>query len=180
MTNKSGLLIAVGVIAFFDCNNGWAQDREANATPAILERVYACSAIEDDQARLACFDQAVPVLRTAQSGGQIVALDTANVQELQQQSFGFSLPAIDNILPRFGNHAERVENIEATVESMRVLNSGHTLFSLSNGQVWTQVDTARVRNVRAGDAIRVQRASLGSFMLISPRGGMGIRVRRND
>jgi hypothetical protein len=51
---------------------------------------------------------------------------------------------------------------------------------MNNGQVWTQVEAERVRNVRVGDTVTIERASLSSFMISSPRGGMGIRVRRSQ
>jgi hypothetical protein len=34
--------------------------------------------------------------------------------------------------------------------------------------------------VHVGDIITIRRAALGSFMLISPRGGAGHRVRREE
>ena len=35
-------------------------------------------------------------------------------------------------------------------------------------------------NVRAGTNVRVRRAMMGSFMLVSERGGAGYRVRREQ
>jgi hypothetical protein len=64
------------------------------------------------------------------------------------------------------------------VTRVRVGPTGYHTFEMENGQVWTQVEPANARNVRAGDVVSIRRASLGSFRLISSRGGAGHRVRR--
>jgi hypothetical protein len=157
------------------------QDEAGATTPDQLQRVYACAAIVGDAERLACYDAAVPQLQTAQAGGQVVALDRGNLERMQEQSFGFNLPDLQNLLPRFGaGEAAAVESVQATVDRIELHASGRSSFYMSNGQVWTQVEAERVRNVRTGDTVEIARASLGSFMMISPRGGMGIRVRRSQ
>jgi hypothetical protein len=159
----------------------FAQDnREAEmaATPEALERVYSCTETASDAERLACYDASVRALREAQTGGQVVALDRGNVERIQRQSFGFSLPAVDRLLPRFGHEDGTLERVDVTVQRMSVGASGRTTFYMTDGQVWTQVDADPVRNVRVGDNVSIRRAAMGSFMLSPSRNGMGHRIRR--
>lgn len=148
------------------------------ATPETLERVYSCTNTAGDAERLACYDAAVRALRAAQTDGQVVALDRGNVERIQRQSFGFSLPAVDRLLPQFGHDEGTLERVEVTVQRMSINNVGRTTFYMSDGQVWQQVDPDRVRNVREGDNVTIRRASLGSFMLSPSRNGQGHRIRR--
>lgn len=156
------------------------RDAETTTTPAALERVYACTATATDAERLACYDSAVAALRGAQSSGEVVAIDRGNVERLQRDSFGFNLPSIGNLLPQVGHGDNVVDRVEATVTRMSLSPSGRSTFYMEDGQVWTQVDPERVYNVRAGDTVTIRRAAMGSFMISSPRGGAGIRVRRSE
>ncbi|MBY0562605.1 MAG: hypothetical protein K2P58_00365 [Hyphomonadaceae bacterium] len=169
-------IVVIALAAFAASTPALAQEQP---TPPSLERVYECANLSDSAERLACYDTAVAALRTAQTGGQVVAIDRASVENLQRQSFGFDLPAVQRLLPSFGDRAV-VESVEATVERITELQSGRLAFRLSNGQVWHQVDTERVRNVREGDTITIRDAALGSFLMVSPRGGRGVRVRRQN
>jgi hypothetical protein len=67
--------------------------------------------------------------------------------------------------------------VTAKVERIVAQRSGRSVFYMSNGQVWTQVEAETVRNVRAGDEVTINSASFGSFLMSSPRGGRAIRVR---
>lgn len=154
--------------------------QDAPATPAALEAVYACASETDLSRRLACYDSAVANLRGAQTSGDVVAIDRGNVEQMQRDSFGFNLPSIGNLLPQVGHRDNVVDRVEVTVARMSTSATGRTTFYMEDGQVWTQVDPDRVYNVRAGDTVTVRRAALGSFMISSPRGGAGIRVRRQE
>ncbi len=181
MKNAIAAILCVSALGF----SAWpafAQNREAEttATPAALERVYACAATASEAERLACYDSAVAALRGAQSSGEVVAIDRGNVERLQRDSFGFNVPSIANLLPRIGHDDNVVRRVEMTVTRVSVGPSGRSTFYMSDGSVWTQVNADRVRNVRQGDTVTVERASLGSFLLSSPRGGMGHRIRRAE
>jgi hypothetical protein len=147
-------------------------------TPQALTDVYTCAQVQDDAQRLQCYDGAVGRLRQAETQGQVVAVDRAQAQEIERDSFGFHLPSLSRLLPNLEGSDDVIDNIEMTVTRVRVSALGYHTFEMENGQVWTQVEPENARNVRAGDVVSIRRASLGSFRLISSRGGSGHRVRR--
>jgi hypothetical protein len=147
-------------------------------TPETLTNVYSCADIQADAERLRCYDDAVRALRQAQTQGQVVAVDREQARSVAQESFGFNLPSLSRLLPNLEGSDEAIENVQATVTRMRTSPDGYTTFEMEGGQVWTQVEPQSSRNVRVGDVVTIQRAALGSFRLISPRGGRGHRVRR--
>lgn len=174
------VIAAIASLAMLASTAPRAAAQDAAATPAALEAVYACSSETDQTRRLACYDAAVSALRGAQTSGEVVAIDRGNVERMQRDSFGFNLPSIANLMPRIGHDDDVVDRVEVTVARMSTGASGRTTFYMEDGQVWAQIDPERVYNVRAGDTVTIRRAALGSFMISSPRGGAGIRVRRSE
>lgn len=148
--------------------------------PEQLAQAYACRAIENTEERVACYDRAIDQMMAAEQQGQFVAVDRAQVEAAQRESFGFSLPSIDSLLPRLGNSEDTFDRVEVTVQRISVSDTGRATFYMSDGQVWQQVDPQRIRNVRAGDPVTIRRAALGTYMMISPRPGAGHRVRRQN
>lgn len=165
----------------------WASAAQAQTTPETpetLRQVYACADISEDAARLACYDQSIGRLRAAESEGQVVAVDRAQMQTIERDAFGFSLPSIANILTRRGNNdgdADRdiVERIEMEVARVASRLDGRHSFVMTNGQSWIQIQPNSASNVRPGDTITIRRAALGSYML-SPERGAAHRVRREE
>ena len=155
-----------------------AQTEPSPRTPETLGAVYSCTEIQNDAERLRCFDDAVRHLRQAQTQGQVVAVDREQARSVAQESFGFNLPSLSRLLPNLQGSEERIENVQATVTRIRTSPDGYSTFEMEGGQVWTQVEPQSARNVRVGDIVTIERAALGSFRLISPRGGRGHRVRR--
>jgi hypothetical protein len=161
-----------------------------DATPEALDRVYACAAIADSTERLACFDAAVGALRTADEAGNFVSVDREQVQELERDAFGFSLPSLPRLFGRGEENAANdqqeagaglsVEEVELVVSRISMRGDGRAVFTMENGQRWVQVQSERVRNLREGDTVTIRRASLGSFMLAPSDGGGGYRVRREE
>jgi hypothetical protein len=149
-------------------------------TPQALTDVYACGQIQDDAQRLQCYDNAVGRLRQAETQGQVVAVDRAQADEIERDSFGFHLPSLARLLPNLEGSDREIDNIQMTVASVRASPTGYHTFEMENGQIWTQVEPQRARNVRPGDTVTIERAALGSFRLISSRGGAGHRVRRQS
>lgn len=158
-----------------------AQSSETPPPSAEVEALYACAQIADDAARLACYDGATARMRQAQTEGRFVAVDRAQVETMQRESFGFSLPSIANLMPRLGGGDDAgLESVALEVERIYGRSDGHAVFVMTNGQRWEQVDTRSPRNIRPGDTVTVRRASLGSFMLVGTRGGTAHRVRRQE
>lgn len=150
---------------------------EQSGTADPLASLYVCADNADQAARLSCYDSAVATLRAGAASGQIVALDRGHVQEIERDSFGFTLPSLTRLLPSIGSG--EVEAVELHLARIAPRPNERSAFVMSDGQVWTQVETKRVRNLRAGDTVRVRRAALGSYILISPH-GTAYRVRREN
>lgn len=175
----SGLVVAVAAaFVAFGPARAAAQPETPNASPEAIARVYACADIQDDQQRLACFDAATAALREAERTGDLVALDQTQVRTMRQGAFGFSLPNLDNLFARSPD-AEEMDSVQLQVE--RVASRGHLYaFIMTDGQVWVQTEAQRANNVREGDTVTIRRGVLGSFFLVSQRGGSDHRVRREN
>lgn len=148
----------------------------APSRPELLSRLVACRAVADSAARLACYDGATDALDSAERDGQVVVVDRAQVSAARRQLFGFQLPSIT--LFDQGERADPINEIETTLTRAVLVGEGRWLFTLADGSVWRQIDTESVnfRN-RAGEAVRVRRASLGSYLLTT-EGSRAVRVRR--
>jgi hypothetical protein len=151
----------------------------APATPEAVSAVFACAQVQSDEERLTCYDRAVGNMQRAQTEGDLVAVDREQIQTIQRESFGFSLPSVGRLLPDFGRRdGESFDELEMRIVSVIERANGRYAFEMENGQTWVQVDAQRVYNVREGDVITVRRAALGSYMLSPSRGGAAHRVRR--
>src|SRR6476661_923391 len=141
-----------------------------------LSRVTACRSIADNAARLTCYDAAVSALDTAERQGEVVVVDRAQIGEVRRQLFGFQMPALPNLFG--GEPAAEIDSIETTLQSATEIGHNRWVFRLADGGVWRQVDTDPFRGQpRPGDAVRVRKASLGSF-LMTVGGSRAVRVRR--
>ncbi len=157
---------------------------QAPATPGVLDQVYACATVTDEAARLTCYDNAVGRLREAQSSGNLVAVDRQQAQEIQRDAFGFSLPSLPRLFGGRGDNQqtaiEEVAEMRLEVASVTSRRNMPSVFTMTNGQVWVQIDDENARNVRQGGAVTVRRASMGSFLMSVDAGGPAIRVRRHQ
>jgi hypothetical protein len=150
----------------------------AAADPDPMATVYACAEIADAGARLACFDKEVGALKAQQAQGAFAAIDVKRAEIITRDAFGFSIPSLPRLkLPTFSGGEIKAQTM--TIE--RVDGSGpRAAFRMSNGQVWRQIDTDRNRGVRAGAEVSIEKASMGSFLLVPKSGGIGLRVRREQ
>ncbi|WP_339737616.1 hypothetical protein [uncultured Maricaulis sp.] len=89
MTSRLALIAALSGIAVLTPATALADDPVAD--------ILACRAIEPIEARLACFDSAAATLASAHSSGDIVTVMREDVEAVERDSFGFSMPS----LPRF-------------------------------------------------------------------------------
>ncbi len=145
----------------------------AETTP--LSPLYACQAITDAAARLACFDQTAATIKTQEDSGAVVSVDKSRAERIQREAFGFNLPSLPKLgLP--GSGAD-VEAVQATLVGLSPLGEGHYLFRLDNGQVWEQVDDRLERPRALPTPITIKKAAMGSYLLkIGTQ--RAVRVRR--
>lgn len=170
------------IVAFMVCvllaGSAAAQTPAPNA--GVLDQVYACATVSGETERLACYDQAVGRLRQAQTSGDIVAVDRAQAEEIERDAFGFSLPSLPRLFGRDRDAEPAFTELQLEIARVDARPNLPARFTMSNGQVWTQIGTEAVRHVRAGGAVRIRRAALGSFLMSVEAGGAAIRVRRTQ
>ena len=145
-----------------------------------LDQVFACAAVTGETERLACYDQAVGRLRQAETSGEVVTVDRAQAEEIERDAFGFSLPSLPRLFGRERGAEPAFTELRLEIARVESRPNLPARFTMSNGQVWTQIGTEAVRNVRPGGAVTVRRAALGSFLMSVEAGGAAIRVRRTQ
>lgn len=166
-------LAAVAAVASL---SGQATPPQARAET--LSRVTACRAITDSAARLSCYDTAVSALDSAERQGDVVVMDRAQVGEARRQLFGFEMPALPRLFGAAAEGVPEIDSIETTLQSATQIADNHWVFRLADGGVWRQIDSEPLRiRPRQGDAVRVRKASLGSF-LMTVGDSRAVRVRR--
>lgn len=182
-------ILTAAMIAAASSGVAIAQDRDGGRTA--LERIYACRATAADAQRLACYDAAAAGLDAGETAGGAVAVTpgsggapaaTAGTMQAGNMQAGNTRAGDMRTAPiaptiRGGMPEAEPYRVTAKVERILAQRSGRSVFYMSNGQVWTQVEAETVRNVRAGDEVTINSASFGSFLMSSPRGGRAIRVR---
>ena len=160
-----------------------------------------CVEIADDAARLACYDRvagratAAPVTSAPAAAASATAAPTAAASATAAPAtaapattvvppataasgndpvaeFGLSQQAIKQRDPEGW-----VDSISGTVRGVTQNASGRYVVELDNGQVWAQAETDAYPVLKAGDAISIRRAAVGSFVLTGPR-SVAWRVRR--
>jgi hypothetical protein len=71
---------------------------------------------------------------------------------------------------------EKRSSIESTLTLLSSRRTGEFVYTLANGQIWTQSEAEQSGYVRDGSPVTIKRAALGSFLLVS--GSVSTRVRR--
>ncbi len=158
----------------------------AIAQAASTKAIYDCAAISDDTARLACYDNAVGNLKSAEEAGEITTVSRSDVEKVQRESFGFSIPSLPKLaLPKLGAGKDRVDDngrltsVNFTVANVRRDPYKKLVITLENGQIWRQTDsnTVTFSKRRGVKEATIKRAAMGSFK-IKLDGGPAFRAKR--
>jgi hypothetical protein len=151
-----------------------------------------CVAIDDDRARLACYDEALgrpAATRSnvpAAAAGAPVAAAATTAPTAAAPLARPPTPSPGEAAQNFGLSAEKVlgpqgvpTEIKAKVTAVQANEiTGRAVVTLDNGQVWQQVEaTAAPKRPRAGDEVMIRKASLDSYLMVTPERGSA-RVRR--
>lgn len=160
-----------------------AQERRAVAPerPEVLNQLTACRTVADPAERLACFDQQVAALEAAEAAREIAVVDRQQIRRTRRSLFGLRLPD----LGIFGDDDDREEDgagvneINSTIRSAYTGSDGRMNYALADNSIWVQTEGRVGRQPRSGQAVRVRRGPLGSFILnIEDRAGVRVvRVR---
>jgi hypothetical protein len=170
----------------------------AASADALRDELRVCRDLPDDDARLICYDAAVdrsrqstysspapasespPAAAPAEPAGTpgTAAAAAATGTLTQEDLFGKTGDEVERTVEE-ATGDQRIDSLSATVTKLREYAYNKVLITLDNGQVWKQVDTSSLR-LRVGDAIDIERASLGSFMLRKQGSKRSMRVSRED
>ena len=173
MSRVAYSLIGFAILSVAAAGPAAAQEMPKTATPKLFEDVINCRAIQDSAARLACYDQGVAALDTAQKSNELYVADKAAMKEARRGLFGFGLPK----LKIFGDEdLGDLDELETTVASVSTGQRGY-IFTLPDGARWMQTDKRYMDKPKTGAKIKIQKAVLGSYMA-SINGKPGFRVER--
>ena len=145
--------------------------------PAAYEALVRCRAIENDEARLRCFDQSVARLQEAADKRELVVVDRSQIRETRRRLFGLDLPN----LPFFGGNddeaREEVRRIEGVIAEVSNVNRLWVI-RLQEGGTWTQADgSRRGQTPKAGTKVTIRKAPLGGYVMEFDE-RTGFKVRR--
>lgn len=181
--------VGLGLLAFLACLIGLAGPAIAQSSAqgeppqGGLDSVYACTEIADNGARLACFDAAAAALRSAEAEGAIKLIDLGTAQQLDRESFGFSLPSVNALLaPKKAARVARfapIDRIESVIQAIRFAPGGAAVLTLENGQIWRQTDGERPYALKIGKNVRIAKGFGGGFLLTVGSSNL-YRVRREQ
>ena len=119
------------------------------AADQLRDELVTCRGLPDE-ARLACYDAAVD------RGTQSASIS-------QEKLFGMNKDEVQQTVEEVTGEVQ-LASLGATVARLQPSGYDRVLITLDNGQAWRQVDSSSLR-LRVGDAIEIERASFGSFML---------------
>lgn len=148
----------------------------------VINIMRECAKIDDPTARLACYDNniraaggnpsSVPGQMAAPSGGGAALQPRApggfGADDLRAQSE-----------ERFNPGRNGASEISAQVTAVAERQPGIYLITLGSGAQWLFAETVGrdYRPPRRGETVEIQRAALGSYLLVSGR-QQGVRVTR--
>ena len=156
-----------------------AQEKEPPPPrPAVVDALYACQQQADPAARLACYDQAVATIRTAEEERNVIFTDREQVREARRGLFGFGNIKLGGIFGGGDGDDDDMQQIDVPLKSITVQRDGKLLFGLADGSTWAQTDTTRprLRELKA-KSIQIRRGPLGSF-IAELDGGTPLKVKR--
>lgn len=126
----------------------------------------ACRAEPDDARRLACYDReidrATPGPAPARAEPPAAPPPAAASAEDQ---FGREAELVREEKERVRAAAREIGEITALVTEIQRRSDGLMLITLDNGQVWKQVGLDSLFRLKVGDPVRIESASLGSYMM---------------
>lgn len=134
--------------------------------PSQVSHVLACQGEKDEQRRLACYDRAAAALASAARSGSVVVMDREDVRKARRSLFGFSLPRLPLFSGNDSPEEEEAREIEATIKSARIGRDDKWTLELDTGAMWqtTEADK-RQQTPKAGQAVKIRKGALGSYML---------------
>jgi hypothetical protein len=178
------LISSACVLALMSAPVAAVAARDEKSAGAALAPLLECRKLTDATARLGCFDTQAAVLDSATSKHEVVVIDAAEARRVKRSLFGFNVPDL-NLLggKREGAGAEQREEeteLRATIAQASQRSNGRWFFVLDDGATWVQVDSIQFRaDPKPGDAIRIRKAAMGSY-LANVNKQLAVRVQREN
>ena len=148
----------------------FAQDSEGDRLDSLRE----CRAIEDNAARLACYDRAVSDVIALQDEGEITVVDKEDIRETRRGLFGFSLPKL-GVFGASDDDADK--NLQSTITRLRRLHGDNWEIEIAEGSVWQASNTPRRFKPKVGASVELEKAAMSSYWL-RVDGNLGVKARR--
>ena len=176
---------------------------------SLESRILDCAGITADIERLRCFDALGSVVAAARAETQAAtpaAPPAASQAAVAPQSAAAAAPQANSASASVlqtspGVGAERdfgltgaqleerdgqdgvdaVEEIESRVAEVLSSRSGKHSYRLENGQLWRQVESTSLPQIKAGETMVIRRAAFGSYLASGRQSGRPpVRVRRQE
>ncbi|MGE0180191.1 MAG: hypothetical protein AB7O91_10280 [Sphingomonas sp.] len=173
------LLAACAAAALSSPVSGQRRVDVAPERPEVLNQLTACRTVADAAERLACYDRQVAALEEAERSREIAVVDRGQIRRTRRSLFGLRLPD----LGIFGGDSDEgedgaaVNEINSTLRAAYSGADGRMIYRLEDNSVWVQTEGRIGRMPRPGEAVRVRRGPLGSY-LANIAGRPAIRVVR--
>lgn len=143
-----------------------ASAEKARERPELFRNLLNCRAVADNAARLACYDQSTSALEQAEAKKDLVVVDRKEIRETRRSLFGFTLPKIGLFGggdKEEGDDKDAVTELLSSVQAARMIGGGNWSLNLADGGTWETM-SALSDAPRAGDKVRIKKASLGSYL----------------
>jgi len=92
----------LGLLTMALSSNAYGQDSNSQEADE-LSAVFACRDKSDSMERLACYDAAVGKFEQAQNSGDLITVSKSQIEQVEKDSFGFSIPSLPNLGKIFGS-----------------------------------------------------------------------------
>ncbi len=161
-----------------------------------------CITIARDADRLACYDAAVAQVspqakalseQRAKETARIAAEEAAAAEAAAKAKaeadaaaraaqakadFGSEGVASKKVSERSKPDPDEITKLDATLTEILTNREGKYVFLLDNGQLWKQVSTEAGLNIRAGDAVVLEKSTMGGYRLNFTRLKRWVLVKR--
>ena len=141
----------------------------ASVAAGALAGLLACHGLADPAARLACYDREAAALKSATVPAVGKAAAAPSPQPSRpldpKQTFGLPEDAVAAKEIAAGTRARAVSDIAARLVGLAHTGDGRIVFTLDNGQVWSQLLPEGDMLAKVGDGVTITRGWLGSYWL---------------